>query len=143
MQGIPLFQAIFASMSNTILQRNSLLIPKNLNIIKYQLSGPYQYWMFLRRQLQWFYVTKSITHDQEQASIKQTKACLAPWSDINNPLHTTIMLKGVELWKFWLVTAVVNLKMELIKHFLCVPDFLHFVSQKNNRSVFKACFYLL
>ena len=40
LQGIPLFQDVAASMSNTFPFGTSPLIPKTLNIIKYQLCGP-------------------------------------------------------------------------------------------------------
>ena len=75
LQGIPMCKAVAASMADMFPERISPIIPKKINIIKYQLCGTYQFAMDLHRQFQWFCAAKSNTPDQEQVNIKQTNAC--------------------------------------------------------------------
>ena len=52
--------------------------------------------MVLRRQFQWFYTAKYNNPDWEQANTDQANAYQAPKSGINNPVHTTLIIKVLE-----------------------------------------------
>ena len=64
--------------------------------LQYVLLISYQPPMVLRLQLKWFHTAKSNTPDQEQATINKTNDCKAPQSWINNPVHTTLMIKELK-----------------------------------------------